>query len=46
MFLVKYKNVEKAELVPSRIVNEAVPQMVIQFYEARLTWTQSHSDDE
>ncbi|CAF2016570.1 unnamed protein product [Rotaria magnacalcarata] len=38
MFLVKWQGVSKAELVPSRIVNKESPQMVIKFYEERLTW--------
>jgi len=38
-FLIKWKNVNDAELVPSRITNLKIPQMVIAFYEARLTWS-------
>ncbi|CAF0986615.1 unnamed protein product [Adineta ricciae] len=38
MFLVKWKDVNKPELVPSRIVNKQSAQMVIKFYEDRLTW--------
>jgi len=38
MFLVKWKGVSKPELVPSRIVNKQSAQLVIKFYEDRLTW--------
>lgn len=38
MFLVQWKGVSKPELVPSRIVNIQSPQLVIKFYEERLTW--------
>ena len=32
-----------AELVPSKIANIKIPQMVIAFYEARLTWSNTNS---
>lgn len=38
-FLIKWKGVNDAELVPSKIANIKIPQMVIAFYEARLTWS-------
>ncbi|XP_065665846.1 chromobox protein homolog 1 isoform X2 [Hydra vulgaris] len=38
-FLIKWKDVNDAELVPSKIANLKIPQMVISFYEARLTWS-------
>jgi len=38
MFLVKWEGLAKPELVPSRIVNKQSPQLVIKFYEDRLTW--------
>jgi len=43
MFLVKWKGVSKPELVPSRIVNKQSAQLVIKFYEDRLTWNSTNS---
>ena len=37
------KGVNDAELVPSKIANIKIPQMVIAFYEARLTWSNTNS---
>lgn len=47
-FLIKWKEaMHDYELIPSRIVNIKIPQMVIAFYEARLTWsTASNSNDQ
>lgn len=42
-FLIKWKGVNDAELVPSKIANIKIPQMVIAFYEARLTWSNTNS---
>jgi len=42
-FLIKWKGVNDAELVPSKIANVKIPQMVIAFYEARLTWSTSNN---
>lgn len=40
LFLIKWKEeMQDYELIPSRIVNVRIPQMVIAFYEARLTWS-------
>jgi len=45
MFLVKWQGVHKPELVPSRIVNKQSPQLVIKFYEDRLTWNSTGSSN-
>jgi len=45
MFLVKWKGVSKPELVPSRIVNKQSAQLVIKFYEDRLTWNSTNTSN-
>lgn len=42
-FLIQFKGVDQAEMVPAPTANVKIPQMVIKFYEERLSW---YSDNE
>uniref|UniRef100_A0A1A9WYC0 Chromo domain-containing protein n=1 Tax=Glossina brevipalpis TaxID=37001 RepID=A0A1A9WYC0_9MUSC len=37
-YFIKFKGVDEGELVPSSVVNIKIPQIVIQYYEERLSW--------
>lgn len=45
-FLIKWKDSDRADLIPSTIANKRWPQIVIKFYEDRVTWTQTNDNEE
>ena len=44
-FLIKWEGVNEANMVPAKIANVKIPQMVIAFYEARLAWSSTKPVD-
>ncbi|XP_015791491.1 chromobox protein homolog 1 [Tetranychus urticae] len=45
MFLMKWRNTDEYELVPSSIANIKCPQLVIQFYQDHSVWSDAKNPD-